>query len=160
MLYDLSENLHLNFDFMYSLWGGVQHEMTMEYDDQIWNDGLAKRDSITGIQAGKLNLPSKNSIELGIGIEYFTRPDLVMRAGYRFSQTPNQPETFNLAFPTISQHWVSAGIAFMEENYQINLTVAYAFGVEENVQKSANEYWYGQYKGNTFIPALSLIYRF
>lgn len=160
MLYDLRENLHLNIDFLYSLWGGVQNNMTMEFDDQIWNDGLAERDSVTGIQASTLNFPAENSIEIGIGIEYYTSPDLVLRAGYRFSQTSNKPETYNLAFPTVSQHWVSAGIGFEEENYQINLSAAYAFGVEENVQQTENEYWYGQYNGNTFIPALSLIYRF
>jgi long-subunit fatty acid transport protein len=160
MIYKASENLHLNIDMQYNLWGSVQNEMSIEFDDQTWNDGSAERDSVTGIMAGSINMPDQNSLEVGLGIEYFSSPDLVLRAGYRFNQTPNKPETYNLAFPTVSQHWLSAGIGFVEENYQINLTVAYAFGVTEEVDKTENEYWYGQYDGQTFIPAISLIYQF
>jgi long-subunit fatty acid transport protein len=160
MIYKASENLYLNIDMQYNLWGSVQNEMSIEIDDQTWNGVLAERDSVTGIMAGSINMPGQNSLEVGLGIEYFSSPDLVFRAGYRFSQSPNKTETFHLAFPTVSQHWLSAGIGFVEENYQINLTVAYAFGVTQEVDKTENEYWYGQYDGQTFIPAISLLYQF
>jgi len=105
-------------------------------------------------------MPAKNNWEIGVGIEYLSSQDLILRAGYRFSQTPNKPETYQLAFPTVSQHWVSAGIGFVEGNYQIDLTAVYAFGIAEKVNQTENEQWYGEYDGQTFIPAISILYRF
>jgi opacity protein-like surface antigen len=160
MVYKMSEKLQLNFDLLYNEWGGARNEMRFNFSDQTWNQALAEQDSVTGIQGNTLKLPAENSLEIGVGMEYFTSPDLVIRAGYKYSQTPNTAETFSMTFPTVSQHWLSAGIGIEEGNYQINLTAAYAFGVIKNVASTENEFWYGTYDGQTFIPALSIHYTF
>jgi long-subunit fatty acid transport protein len=160
LIYNLSTDLHVNFDLLYNLWGNVQNEMKIQFNDQTWNNGLAERDSVTGIRASSVRMPAENNLEIGVGLEYFSSSELVLRAGYRFSQSPNKPETYNLSFPTVSQHWLSAGIGFVEENYQINLAAAYAFGVSRDVEQAENEFHYGQYDGQTFIPAISFLYQF
>jgi len=69
LIYKANEQLSLNVDLLYNLWGSIQNEMKMDYNDQTWNNGLTERDTVTGIQASNLQMPSENNLEIGIGSE-------------------------------------------------------------------------------------------
>ena len=169
VVWKVSENLQLNFDLMLALWDfsidtkpGFEASgfrgMSVQFDDRAWTEGMSQTDTLTGITPARLVLPSRNALEAGIGLEYASSPELVLRAGYRYSQSPNIPQTYQLAFPTVSQHWVSAGIGYKEENYMVDISVAYGFGVTQTIGRADNTYFYGDYQAGTFIPAVSLKY--
>lgn len=157
-LYAISSELTLNVDVQYSLWGSVQKSMNLSFDDAVWQGNLSTVDPLTGITGSSFNLTYKNTIDIGAGLEYIPEGDLSYRFGYKYSQSPNQEETYNMLFPSGDQHWFSAGFGLREENFLLDGTVSYAIGFSKNITNGAVNNINGKYSYSVIIPSISLKY--
>lgn len=157
IVYEWSENLTLNMDIQYSLWGNIRETFILSVDNSIWQQRLSMTDTLTDINASGFNLSFTNTIDAGIGLEYKTS-DLVLRTGYRFSQSPNSDDSYNLLFPDVDQHWVSLGIGYLYENLLVDASIAYAFGVSREIIKPGIGNLSGKYKSNIILPTVTIRY--
>ena len=157
LVYEWTEDLKINLDMQYNLWSGIQKTFDFTFDNSTWQQNLSSIDSLTTITAASFTLSFDNSIDAGLGIEYKTS-DLVLRTGYRFSQSPNTDDTYNMLFPSVDQHWVSIGIGYQEENLLIDATVAYAFGIAKEVMKPGIRNLSGSYSSTMIMPNVTIRY--
>jgi len=157
ILYELNEDLKLNFDIKYSLWGSIEKSIAIDFENPVWQQRLSSIDSLTGINASNLNLSYDNSFDAGVGLEYYTS-NLILRTGYHFSQSPNTDATYNMLFPSVDQHIISIGIGYRDKNLIIDAAVAYAFGVEREVTGAAVKNSSGRYSSSMVLPAVTLRY--
>jgi long-subunit fatty acid transport protein len=157
-LYTLSPELTLNLDGQYSLWGSVQKSMNLSFDNAVWQGNLSTVDQLTGITGSSFNLTYKNTIDIGVGLEYIPEGDLSYRFGYKYSQSPNQQETYNMLFPSGDQHWFSAGFGLREENFLLDGTVSYAIGFSKSITNGVVNNINGKYSYNVIIPSVTLKY--
>jgi long-subunit fatty acid transport protein len=160
IVYQLADQIDLNWDIAYHLWSGIQQTYDFEFSDNRWFKRLAAPDSFAGVQGNQLNHYFHNSIDIGIGAEYKYSEQLVFRSGYRFSQSPNESKTFHLLYPGVHQHWLSIGIGYYSGNYNLDACLAYAFGMSQETRSSDNFVFYGKFDSDTVLPAVSLKYHF
>lgn len=160
MVYQLTDQIDLNWDIAYHFWSGIQQTYDFEFSDNRWFERLAAPDSFAGVQGNQLYNDFHNSIDVGIGAEYKYSEQLVFRSGYRFSQSPNESNTFHLLYPGVHQHWFSIGIGYYSGNYTLDACLAYSFGISQQTKASDNFIFYGKYDSDTVLPAVSLKYHF
>ncbi|MCF7885013.1 MAG: outer membrane protein transport protein [Candidatus Marinimicrobia bacterium] len=162
ILYKVTEQLSFNLDITTQLWENTLSHYEFNYEDTAWTNRMpdAARDSITGYYWQKMPLNFENSLDVSIGLEYDTNKDLKYRCGYRFSKTPNSNQTYSLLFPDVNQHWFSAGIGFTYDNYLIDLSLAYSFGIASNIKETEDPYFYGEYDTRTILPSINVEYKF
>ena len=156
VVYNLLDNLKLNADFQYSLWGSTQKSINFKYNNSYWQNRLASSDSLTGSRGDKFTLNFNNTVDAGIGLEYLLT-DLDLRLGYRYSQSPNSASTYSYFFPSVDQHWVSLGIGYKDENLSADLGLAYAFGVSKSIQNSKTGF-NGTYDSDIVLPTITIRY--
>ncbi|MCZ7602134.1 MAG: outer membrane protein transport protein [Melioribacteraceae bacterium] len=160
VLYNLSDNLKLNVDALYSLWSGTQSVQNYSFGNEIWNNRFSSVDSISGYKAGQFQLQYENSFNLGVGLEYFPSSSVTLRFGYRYSQTHFSEATYNMLYPAVDQHWLSFGVGFWFEELYMDLAIAYAAGIERTVDQNSNFFYPGNYNGNAFVPSMNMKYQF
>ncbi|MDO8550763.1 MAG: outer membrane protein transport protein [Ignavibacteria bacterium] len=157
IVYEWTDDLIINLDMQYNLWNGIQKTFDFTFDNSSWQQNLSSIDSLTTITAASFTLSFDNSIDAGLGIEYKTS-DLVLRTGYRFSQSPNTDDTYNMLFPSVDQHWVSIGIGYQKENLLIDAAIAYAFGIAKEVMKPGIRNLSGSYSSTMIMPNVTIRY--
>jgi long-subunit fatty acid transport protein len=156
VVYKLNDNIQLNFDASYSLWGSTAEELNYTFDNPVWQNGTSSRDSITGFTAGSFPLNYDNTFEIGVGAEFGTLPGTVLRAGYRYTKSPNSVSTYNFLYPGVDTHALSAGIALQMDNLLLEGTVIYYIGTEREVHKENYTVHNGSYNMNGVVPAVTL----
>ena len=156
LVYKLSESLTINADLQYSMWSNTQKSMDFDFSNSVWQNNLPLNDSLSGIRADKFMLDFQNTIDAGIGLN-LKLSDLDLRFGYRFSQSPNSESTYSYLFPAVDQHRISIGLGYVDENLSADLSVAYAFGTEKEINNTAKGF-NGKYNGSLVIPVLTIRY--
>ena len=159
IIYSLNENVKVNVDGLYSLWGSFQKNINYNFGNSIWQAGLKDIDSVSGINAASFNLDYKNTLTAGVGIEIIPGGELTYRLGYKFSASPNSISTYNMLFPTVDQHWFSFGVGYVNEDISADLNITYGIGVKKEI---INNYpsLTGEYSSSTLIPAITIRYQF
>jgi long-subunit fatty acid transport protein len=157
LIYEWTDNLKVNVDVQYNLWNSIQKTFDFTFDNSTWQQNLSSTDSLTGINPSSFTLSFDNTIDAGFGIEYKTS-EVVLRTGYRFSQSPNTNAAYNMLFPSVDQHWVSLGIGYQDENLLIDAVVAYAFGISTDVINSEFRNLTGNYSSTVVLPAITFRY--
>lgn len=158
LVHQLDEKISLNLDAAYTLWGSTQKSFDFAFNNSQWQARLAQVDTLTGVAAASLPLNLNNAFEAGVGVEYRTAREMTYRAGYRFSQSPNAPATYNMFFPAVDQHWFSVGLGYQAESYLLNVGVAYAFGVRTTAAPSGNSLSSGAYDAKNLVVAVNFQY--
>ncbi len=158
--YKWSENVQVNIDVAYHLWGNTQDRVNFEFDDTTWQNSLTVTDSAAGFQGDNIVQFFDNCFEFGLGFEYLQSPNLSIMAGYRFSKSPNSNTTYSLLYPGVSQNWLSAGVSYKSDNYIFDAALAYAFGMEKEVSGVNNIFTEGKYDAYTLIPLIKFQYQF
>lgn len=156
-LYTISPEITVNLDMQYALWGSIQKSIDFSFNNNIWQQRLSGTDELTGITGSTFNLSYKNTFDLGAGIEYQPGGSVSYRFAYRYSQSPNSSSTYNMLFPSVDQHWISAGFGLTEENFVLDGTVAYGFAFSKSVSSNINNL-NGKYGYSVVIPSVSLKY--
>lgn len=156
LVFNLQENLKINIDLQYSLWGSTQKSINYSFNNPVWQNGLSDYDSLTGLRGDKLILDYNNSIDAGIGLDYLL-DNINLRAGYRFSQSPNSSSTYSYLFPSVNQNWITIGLGYSDENFTADLGLAYAFGVNKNITGTKTNFD-GTYDSNLVLPTITIRY--
>ena len=156
LVYDWTDDLTINIDLQYSLWDGIQKTFDFTFDNSKWQQNLSSVDSLTAITSSSFTLALKNSIDAGIGVQYKTS-NVILRAGYRYSQSPNADITYNMLFPAVDQHIISAGVEYRMEKLIADVGLAYSFGVTRNINKESS-LLAGKYSSDTYTPSVTLRY--
>ncbi|HEX2866394.1 MAG TPA: outer membrane protein transport protein [Ignavibacteriales bacterium] len=156
LVYKLTDNMAINADVAYSMWGSTQKTMNFTLNNSFWQNGLNYTDSLTGINPSGINLNYRNTLSAGVGFEYTAGEGMAYRFGYKFSQSPNSDETYSMLFPGVDEHWFSFGIGYKDEGYTVDASVAYALGVSKNVSSGQMPALAGKYKSNGIYPAVSI----
>lgn len=154
--YKLNDNIQLNLDASYSVWGSTAKEMIYSFDNPVWQNGTSARDSLAGFIAGSSALNYDNTFEIGAGAEFGTLPGTVLRAGYRYTKSPNSSSTYNFLYPAVDIHALSAGIALQMDNLLLEGTVIYYIGTEREVNKENYTVHNGSYNMSGVVPAVTL----
>ena len=159
-LYTLSDQVKINVDAVYSLWGSTQETQQYEYGNQTWNQRLSVVDSISGYKGSEFQLQYDNTFDVGVGLEYTPSSAIVVRFGYRFSQTQNSAETYNFLYPAVDKHWFSGGIGFWFEELYIDMALAYSMGPELEINQDENFFFHGKYSSDSFVPTVNVKFQF
>ena len=159
LIYEWTDGLTVNLDVQYNLWGSIQKTFEFTFHNSVWQQNLSSVDSLTGINAASFNLSFDNSLDAGLGVEYKTS-DLVLRTGYRFSQSPNTDATYNMLFPSVNQHWFSFGAGYQDENILIDAALAYAIGISTKVSSAGVRNLSGSYGSSVILPVITFRYLF
>lgn len=158
IIYTLSDNLKLNLDGAYSLWGQTPDRFKFSFDDSFWQSRLTQTDSISGINPSSFPLLFKNSFDMGIGLEYKPVGDFTYRIGYCFSKSPNSEITYNMFFPNIDRHSFSIGIGYAEEGWSVDGALLFSIGISKSVISSLPVLT-GEYNYNLVMPTITLKYK-
>lgn len=156
LIYEWSDDLKVNLDVQYNLWDGIQSTFDFTFDNPLWQQSVSSVDSLTGINASSFNLSFRNSFDAGLGIEY-NISGLVLRTGYRYSQSPNSDATYNMLFPSVDQHRVSLGIGYRDGNLIFDGSLAYALGFSKKVSRQQINLP-GNYNSSIVLPAVTIKY--
>jgi long-subunit fatty acid transport protein len=156
LLYKLNDNIFINADLAYNMWGSTQKTMNFTLNNPFWQNGLNHTDSLTGINPSGISLNYRNTISAGVGLEYNAGEGMAYRFGYKYSQSPNSVESYSMLFPGVDQHWFSFGIGYKDESYTVDASVAYALGVSKNISSGRVPALTGKYKSNGIYPAVSI----
>lgn len=160
-VYRIADDLSLNVDAVYSLWGSTQKSLNINFDNQQWQNRLSGVDSLTGITPGSIVLSYNNTLDAGFGFEYTSISGMKYRIGYRYSQSPNSDETYNFLLPGIDKHWVTAGFGYTDENLTFDAAIAYSFGFNKEINRTGNySTLSGKYSSDNYVPTITLQYRF
>ncbi len=154
--YNASENLILNADVQFSLWGSTQKSMNFDFKNSVWQNGVSSPDTLSGISGNQFVLNFKNNFDAGIGLEYMLS-DLTLRAGYRFSQSPNSNNSYSYLFPSVNQNWISIGLGYTDGNLIADLAIAYAFGLQKKIESTGSAF-NGSYNSALVLPTITLRY--
>jgi long-subunit fatty acid transport protein len=156
LIYQLGSGLTLNADVLYSLWSGTQKSIKYKFNNPVWQSHTSGIDPLTGIKPDEFILNYKNTIDAGIGLEYILK-DVILRCGYRFSQSPNSDETYSYLFPSVNQNWLSIGLGYTDGNLKADLGLAYAFGLKRMID-SSNSGFNGNYNSDSVLPTITIKY--
>lgn len=159
-LYKIDKNIALNVDFRYNLYGNLDEKRDFKFDNETWQSNVQIPDTVIGITASNQPLFLKNSFDAGLGLEYQLYSDFSIYLGYRFSQTPNSDQTFNMLNPTVSHHTFSCGFGYSDDEMTIEGSVAYYTGVEKTISESMFNVNNGIYDASGAIPTFTLKYKF
>lgn len=159
-IYQFNPNLRVNVDALYNLWGSTQTSRNYKYGNSIWNNRLSNTDSLSGYTGSSFPLQYENSFDIGIGLEYDASSDIVVRCGYRYSQSQNTEETYSMLYPSVDQHWISLGVGFWFEELYVDMAIAYGTSTEKEVSASENLFHVGKYSGDAYIPSINVKYQF
>lgn len=159
-VYKLSQSVAVNVDLSYNLWGSTQKTTDFTTENQKWQNGLNQTDSLLGISPASFPVNLRNSLSAGVGFEISGSEEMSYRFGYRFSQSPNTAESYNMLTPGVSQHWFSFGIEYKDENYTVDAGIAYSVGVSREINNGAFSPTSGKYSSNNIVPAVSINYAF
>lgn len=159
-VYKISQSVSLNVDMSYSLWGSTQKTNNFTVENSKWQNGLNQTDSLLGVSPASFPLNLRNSLSAGIGFEVSGSEVMSYRFGYRFSQTPNTAESYNILTPGVSQHWFSFGIGYKDESYTVDAAIAYSIGMSREINNGAFSPTSGKYSSNNIVPAVSINYAF
>ncbi len=159
-VYSSSSNMNFNFDIQYSMWNSTQQNMSFIFGDQIWQSKLNQKDVLSGVNGSNFNLSYNNTFDFGFGFEFISQSNISYRAGYRFSQTPNSEESYNLLFPAVDQHVLSLGAGLGEGNLRFEAAILYAFGTNKKVMNAEIPSLQGEYGYNMIMPMVTMKYLF
>lgn len=159
IIYDVNEKLKLNIDAQYNLWSNTNSSQIYSFNNNLWQNRLSKTDTISGYSGSNTLLNYKNSLDAGIGLEYFANNDLTLRFGYRYSQTQFSESTYSMLYPSINQHWFSIGVGFWFEELYLDMAILYAMGIEKEIIQDKNQFFPGIYKGDAFLPSINIKYQ-
>ncbi len=159
-LYKIQDNLKLNFDVRYSLYGNLDDEIIRKFDDDLWQTKSNLPDSVTGFSVSKIKQFFNNTVDAGIGMEYNVMSDLDFNLGYRFSQTPNTKRSYDMLNPTVSTHLFSVGFVYYDNSFTISGSLIYFRGISETVKNSDFLVQNGVYNTSGVIPSLNIKYEF
>lgn len=160
LVYELGSSWEMNLDAAYTLWANTPNSFDFLFSDHNWQARLAAVDTVTGIRGSSFPLAFDNTLEIGLGFEYAPLQGLRYRAGYRYCQSPNSPESFSMLFPLVDQHWLSFGVGYREGSVALDASLAYAIGISEKITAVENPASPGKYDSNTLVPAVKLQYDF
>ena len=160
LLYKINDNTFINFDAGYSVWSANNGNLSITYDNAGWNNRASIADSLPGFSANSIPIGSKNTIDLGIGVEHISDGGLIYRAGYRFSQSSNTSASYGFLFPIVDQNFFTIGLGYKDENLTIDAGIAYTFSFTTKVGIDENKFLFGEYSADGYIPSLTLRYNF
>ncbi|MCF8260900.1 MAG: outer membrane protein transport protein [Melioribacteraceae bacterium] len=160
IIYELNENLNLNVDAVYKLWGSTQASQSYNYSNQLWENRLSGVDSLSGYKGTDIPLNYDNAFEFGVGLEYDTKSNLVLRIGYKYSQSKNTVATYNFLNPSVDEHSLSLGIGFWFEDLYTDLGIVYNRGIEKEISENENYFFPGRFSGDSYVPSLNIRYQF
>lgn len=155
-IFNISEKLTLNIDARYNLYGQLDEKIDFLFSDPSWQLKSQIPDTVTGLSASHYLQKFQNSIDMGFGVEYKAMQDLNIFFSYRFSQTPNTQQSFNLLNPTVSHHTIGAGFSYSDSDIKIEGSLVYYFGVEQSISNSEFKINNGKYYAKGVIPNLTL----
>jgi hypothetical protein len=156
-LYSFDPKWNLNVDARYSLWSSVPKTLDLEFSNTSWGERFQQQDPLSEISGGSLNQIFRNSVDLGIGIEFLSSETFNYRFSYRYSQSHNEDEGYSMFFPTIDQHWLSLGFGLRDEFLLLDAVIAYGLGFRRTVDKMGSN-TAGEYGYDVAIPSISLKY--
>lgn len=156
LIYKLSDNMAINADLAYSMWGSTQKTMDFTLNNSFWQNGLNYTDSLSGINPSLISLNYRNALMAGVGFEITASEGMAYRFGYRYSQSPNSDKTYSMLSPGVDQHWFSFGIGYKDESYTVDASVAYALGVSKTISSGPVPAIAGRYKSSGIYPAVSI----
>ncbi len=158
--YKINDNLKVNLDARYNLYGNLDKEVTRNFDDGLWQLKSGIPDTVTGFSISKVKQFYNNTIDAGIGLEYNVMSDLDFNFGYRFSQSPNSEQSFDMLNPTVDKHLFSVGFIYYDNSFTISGSLIYFKGLKEEVKNSDYSVQNGVYNTSGVIPTLSIKYEF
>jgi long-subunit fatty acid transport protein len=159
-LYRINDNTNINLDFAYNLFIVSANNNLIDFEDPIWQSKSQEIDSLYGLSAHSIPLLYNNSFDFGLGIEHSSQGGIVYRAGYRFSQSSIDQSTYSFLFPVVDQHTISIGIGYKDKDLTIDAGLAYTFSSKKVVSNQENEFLFGEYSTDGYIPSLTLRYDF
>jgi long-subunit fatty acid transport protein len=157
LLYRLSPEWAFNLDFQYTLFENSRQSLQMDYAEPGWEAKNLQLDPMTGMDPDDILLAFRNAADAGIGIEYILT-NWSFRGGYRFTQTQNNPSSYNYMFPTTDQHCIALGLGHNDSVYFIDLSASYAFGNDTEIVSAPAVS--GTYDSETINATFTLKYAF
>ena len=134
------EKLTLNLDWTRDDWHRYDRKISYQYQGLL-------------LQNVDINWGWKISNQVGFGAEYFYKPEFALRAGLRWDQSPQSPETVSIANVTdLDKIWYTAGLGYKKGNFDYD----FAFFTAPATERINNvKYW-----GTAFNWTFALKYSF
>lgn len=101
----------------------------------------------------------ENTVNYSFGAEYFANPNLALRLGYKFDESPSPDKYFNPETPTVDYHAITGGIGYTFSNFTVDLMGEYIKGEGRDFLNEENKFG-GNIISNGFLFGLGLSYGF
>ncbi|MEM7617953.1 MAG: porin [Pseudomonadota bacterium] len=155
---------------------GVAHDINDRFRvmGQVTWFGWSSFDEIDGVTDSGANDPDPvvqdydNTYAFAVGAEYDLKPDLTLRAGYQFDQTPTNDEFRTTRTPDGDRNWFSAGATYaLNENLSFDFAATYIHIADEEINLQRNAVGginrvnvLGDTEGSVGIVAAAINYKF
>ena len=124
-----SEKLTITIDGQYSQWSEL-NELDTKYQNAIWKGALEP----TG--DNKFILNWEDAIQIRLGGEYMVSKSVAVRLGYYYDPAPGPDETYNILFPSMTNHVATGGLGYYAEKFKIEGAFEYLIGTERTIALS------------------------
>jgi long-chain fatty acid transport protein len=96
----------------------------------------------------------------GAGADWKTTPDLTLRAGYIYLESPVPDDTFSPTIPDADRHVVSVGLGYARAHQQVDLAYGYSIFPEREIRSNTNPAYNGEYDTSSHLFSVSYGYSF
>ena len=153
LMYKPTEQLSLEFDFVQFGWSAFD-KLPMNFSDKK--------------EEGDINTPEdeeipedyEDSIQLRFGLEYMVTPDLALRLGYVYDQTPVPDESVSPFLPDNDRNDLAFGLGYTINNITIDFSYLNVdFGTRSTNGKNRDDY-NGTYASMANLYSIGIGYKF
>jgi long-chain fatty acid transport protein len=96
----------------------------------------------------------------GVGADWKATPEVTLRAGYIFLQSPVPDETFSPTIPDADRHVVSVGLGYTRANHKVDFAYGYTIFPDREIASNQNPAYNGTYETSSHLLSLSYGYSF
>jgi long-chain fatty acid transport protein len=144
------DRLGLEFDFTWLNWSSTE-AIVFDFDNTT---ALTSQDKT-------LSRDWSNSVIVQIGAEYQINPDLMIRGGYIFDQTPVPDKTLDPVLPQADKNIYTVGAGYRINAISFDISYAYLMSEDRTTTNSIHDFpTNGHYATTTQILAFSSGYSF
>lgn len=158
----------IEFPAVAALGYGVKATDTLRFEVDVEWIEFSRYDALDlDIGNNSLLLPSRtitqdweDSWTFGVGADWNLRPELVLRAGYIFIESPIPDKTLAPTLPDADRHVVSVGLGYEKGGHALELACAFSFFDERDIEGNQNPAYDGEYELTSSLFGLSYGYTF
>lgn len=137
--YDLADKLFIGVDVVYTAWSGYD-QIVLEFSEECLEGSVSCDPTVDKTDPPPSTITSnwEDALALRLGVEYEVIPDLKLRVGGAFDQTPIPERTLSPSLPGNDRASFSAGLGYVVSGVRADLGYQFVRALDREVIDTDN----------------------